>query len=206
MGLGAVAVTAAAAGLAYLAYDTYGAGNLEAVVSKEDGRAYQVQSLPDKQAAADLLAQIGARCTTLLRHLERAQPHDDRTLRLVEKFDAARLSEEPANNPYTSYSVNKGERVVLCLRSRDASRALHDLNTLMFVAIHELAHIATKEIGHPPPFWQAFKWLLVEAVNIGIYQDRDYKAQPQPYCGISITDSPLHTGGGGGEAQAPPKA
>jgi hypothetical protein len=190
--LGPTLVVAAAGGLAFLAYDTYGRGNLEAVTSKVDGRHYDVQALPDKQAAADLLARIAANLATLVRHIEKTQADDPRTLRMVQKFDARRISEEPAGNKFTSYSVNKGERVVLCLRSRDDERALADLNTMTFVAIHELAHICTEELGHPPTFWANFKWLLVDAVNTGIYKDRDYKKKPQTYCGIEITDSPLH--------------
>jgi len=192
MSIGGLVALAAAAGLLFMAYDTYGRGNLETVTSKVDGLAYEVQSLPDKQAAADLLANIVAQLTLLQRHLEKTAAGDPRTLRIAGKFSERRVVEEPANNPFTSYSINKGERIVLCLRSRDAKKELADLNTMMFVAIHELAHICTIEVGHPPAFWTNFKWLLTEAVNIGVFKDRDFKKQPQPYCGITITDSPLH--------------
>lgn len=195
MGPGAIAAALAGAGLLYLTYDTYYRGNLEWVVSRVDGARYEVLSLPDKQAAADLLAEIVAGLKTLLRHLEKTQPEDARTLRIVAKFDAAKVAEEPANNPYTSYSINKGERLVFCLRSRDDKKELADLNTMMFVAIHEFAHIGTEEVGHPPAFWANFRWLLAEAVNIGVFRDKDYKNAPQAYCGIQITDNPLHQSG-----------
>jgi hypothetical protein len=189
---GPIFALAAGAGLLYLTYDTYYRGGLEWVVSRVDGQKYQVLSLPDKQAAADLLAEIVAGLNVLLKHLEKTQPSDARTLRIVQKFDPTKVAEEPENNPYTSYSINKGERLVFCLRSRDAAKELSDLNTMMFVAIHEFAHIATEAIGHPPDFWVNFRWLLAEAVNIGVFRDKDYKKDPQPYCGIKITDNPLH--------------
>jgi len=201
MELGPIVAGLAGAGLLYLTYDTYYRGNLEGVVSTVDGKKYQVMSLPDKQAAADLLAEIVAVLKVLLKHLEKTAADDPRTMRIVTKFDGDQVSEEPENNPYTSYSINKGERLVFCLRSRDEARELADINTMTFVAIHEFAHIATEEVGHPPVFWANFRWLLAEAVNIGVYRDKDYKKNPQPYCGIKITDNPLHqmpTGGKSG--------
>ena len=67
-----------------------------------------------------------------------------------------------------------------------------DEHTLMFVAIHELSHIATKSIGHKTEFWENFKFLLEQAKAAGIHTPRDYKKEPQKYCGITIRDSPAY--------------
>ena len=67
-----------------------------------------------------------------------------------------------------------------------------DPNTLMYVAIHELAHIATKEIGHTPNFWRNFKFLLTQAKLINVYNPIDYKNEPQEYCGMTIKDNPYY--------------
>ena len=192
--IGGIAVFVAGATMLWLAYDTYWSGGLEAVKSKVNGHTYQVRSLPDRQAAADLLANIAAQLQTLVKHLEKTAAGDERTTRLVEKLDVGKISEGPESSKYTSYSINKGERIVFCLRSRDAAtmNEIVDLNTMMFVALHELAHICTLEVGHIPVFWANFKWLLQESINVGVYQDRDYSRAPQAYCGIKITDSPLH--------------
>ena len=40
-------------------------------------------------------------------------------------------------------------------------------------------------------FWEFFKELLIEAINIGVYIKYDYKKSPVKYCGMMITDSPL---------------
>ena len=61
----------------------------------------------------------------------------------------------------------------------------------MFVAIHELAHVITKSIGHTDEFWDNMKFLLKKSVKINIYKKHDYKNNPIPYCGTEITDSPL---------------
>ena len=47
-----------------------------------------------------------------------------------------------------SFNLNKGEKVVLCIRTRDKKEELIEENTITFVAIHELAHVMTKSVGH----------------------------------------------------------
>jgi hypothetical protein len=175
----------------YLVWDTYFTGNLQNVKSSYDGKIYTVQSMPDKEDAADLLAHIGENLTTLVGHLEKIYPDDPRTQKVSKNFNADRISEGVERENYTSYSVNKGERIVFCLRSKDKSKNLVDLNTMMFVALHEIAHIATESVGHTDEFWSNFKWLLQESIQIGIYTKQDFKEKPKKYCGINIESSPL---------------
>ena len=56
---------------------------------------------------------------------------------------------------------------------------LIDENTLAFVAIHELGHVMTESVGHTKEFWQNFKFLLKDAVKLGIYKPVDYKKNPK---------------------------
>ena len=60
----------------------------------------------------------------------------------------------------------------------------------MFVALHELSHIATKSIGHTQEFWNNFKFIIANAKKIGIYTPENYKSAPKMYCGLKITDNP----------------
>jgi hypothetical protein len=177
----------------YLVWDTYFMGKQEKVVSTYDKKTYLVQSLPDKQKAADLLAQIGELLTKMSKYLEKMYPDDERTKRIVMNFNADKISEGTDRDNYTSYSINKGESIVFCLRSRDehTKGKLVDLNTMMFVALHELAHVGSIGIGHNDEFWTNFKWLLNEAIQIGIYKQQDFKTKPVEYCGINIESSPL---------------
>ena len=179
-------------GLAWLLWDTYANGEVEFVKSSMDGKEYLVRSLPDKKEAANLLAQIIDRFQKLLKHLELTQSTDERTVRVIKNLNVDAISEGSENSSYTSYSVNKGEKVVFCLRSRDKNNKLMDINTMMFVALHELAHISSKTVGHDTAFWTNFKWLLENAIQIGIYEKQDFKKKPVEYCGIQITDSPLY--------------
>ena len=75
---------------------------------------------------------------------------------------------------------------------RDGTNHLVDKNTLLYVTIHELAHIMTKSVGHTKEFWDNFKYLLEEAITNGIYQPKDYQHNPKQYCVIVINNSIVH--------------
>ena len=84
----------------------------------------------------------------------------------------------------------KSQTLIASLTST-SSLSLVDINTMMFVAIHELAHIMTKSVGHTPEFWDNMRFLLEEAIKINIYKKQDFSRNPVEYCGTQITDSPL---------------
>ena len=76
--------------------------------------------------------------------------------------------------------------MAFCLDTEKQNGQLIDINTLTFVALHELAHVATKSIGHTDEFWANFKFLLQQAQQIGVYKPIDYSKKPKRYCGMTI--------------------
>ena len=111
--------------------------------------------------------------------------------RLVKNFNPDAFSETTPDAKYTSYSVNKGEKIVFCLRDKKEGEAIVKENIMTFVAIHELGHLMTKSIGHEPEFWNTFKLLLKIAIAHSIYKNIDFNSTPKEYCGVNITDTPL---------------
>ena len=111
--------------------------------------------------------------------------------RLLDNYRTDSLSENTPNSEHTAYSENKGERVVFCLREKTAGEPLMDLNTMTFVALHELSHLMTRTIGHDQEFWDNFRVILRIAIKNGIYQCVDYNMNMTVYCGQPITDTPL---------------
>ena len=172
----------------FLSYYIYKYNKIENITSKIDNRDYEVQIKEDSQEAADLIAKIREKLMTLVDHLKNSYPSDARILRLEKNFNPDNMKEGIDNPKYTSYSVNKGEQIILCLRTKNK---LVDINTMMFVVLHELSHIVTVSIGHTEEFWDNFKWILEESINIGIYVKQDFAKENVEYCGMTITDSPL---------------
>jgi predicted SprT family Zn-dependent metalloprotease len=115
---------------------------------------------------------------------------------LVERYNPQSIMENSMTSPDTSYSENKGEKIVLCLRDKlnPPGYPLVDENTVMFVVLHEMAHLMTASLStgkHTPEFWANFRRLLQDAAQMGIYQPVNYSHSPVSYCGMEITDSPL---------------
>jgi len=176
-----------------------GVGNsqypLVQVKSTVDGKFYRVRDMRDKQQAADLLAKVRLRMKKLYVHLASTFPDKPQVKRLLQRFEAnpERLLEATPDAEHTSYSVNKGESVHLCLRQRQgADENLVNENVMIFVSLHEMAHMITDSVGHEPEFWNNFGWLLKQAENLGVYQYQDFKAHPVRYCGTNITDQPRY--------------
>lgn len=175
----------------FIYYDSAN-NEVEYLTSKLDNNKYLVRKMPDSQKAADMLATIRDKLTKICEYCKEKYPDNESVKRMNKKFNPNNFSETGKNSKYTSYSVNKGEKIVLCMRSRDGKDKLIDENTLTFVSIHELAHIMTKSVGHTEEFWKNFKFLLETAIKMNLYQKEDYSLNPKPYCGITVSDSPLY--------------
>jgi predicted metal-dependent hydrolase len=159
-------------------------------VKASDGKTYRVQNLPDKQDAAERMSEIRANLQKIIQHV--SEYHEEPYKRLVEKFNPDVLEENDLGAQSTSYSENKGEKIVVCLRDKTtAPFPLIDLNTVMFVLIHEMSHLMTSSVGHTPEFWTNFRKLLHECIQIGVYRSVNYSKSPVQYCGMTITESPL---------------
>ena len=165
------------------------------VKSQVDGRKYKVRDLPDKQEAANLLSKVRIRLGKVCDSLAAKYPTKPQVQRMLQNFkaDPDRFLEATPDAKHTSYSVNKGETIHMCLRQRNGpDESLVNEDVIMFVGLHELAHTITRSIGHEPEFWNNFGWLLKEAESLGLYKYQDFKAHPVPYCGVRITDQPRY--------------
>jgi hypothetical protein len=151
--------------------------------------------MPDKLQAANLIASIRKKMSLLYFACIEKFPNKPQVRQWMRNFkpDADRFIEATPDAEHTSYSVNKGEKVHLCLRQREGhNESLMNENIMVFVSIHEMAHIITPTVGHGPDFWNNFAWLLKQAEEIGIYEYQDFKSKPVAYCGLQITDSPSY--------------
>lgn len=117
---------------------------------------------------------------TLTRFVEEFKKEDPMLYKIKNKLRP--LSPDTVDNvtfleDTKSYTINK-KKVYLCLK--DENGEYYDDNMLMFVAIHEMAHVLCDEIGHTDKFQKIFQELLDKASGMGIY---DPSVAPiQNYC------------------------
>jgi hypothetical protein len=166
--------------------------NLKCIIASKDGNRYCVREREKIELAADLLATVTEKCKKIVVYMKETHPNDARVIRLVEGFNPKKISETLPTSELTAYSENKGEKLAFCLNTTKDGNKLIDINTLTFVALHELSHIMTETIGHKQEFWQNFKFLLINAKEANIYQPVDYKKNPKEYCGMKINDNPYY--------------
>lgn len=173
-------------------YSESDAYNLKCIISDVDGERYCVRERASMQLAADLLANTTQKLKDLVAYCAKKHPDNEKVQRMVQKFNPTKISETLPTSEYTAYSENKGEKLAFCLNKQKNGTKLIDINTLTFVAIHELAHVMTTSEGHKQEFWENFKFLLEQAKAANIYDPVDYKKNPEPYCGMDITDNPYY--------------
>lgn len=176
-------------------------------VESFDSNNYLVRNLPDKDKAALMLAEIRSKLLDFVDSLvtqaeKETMGGDDKDsdqelidnykyIKMIQKkLPNSIIKESSAKSEFTSYSVNKGEELVFCLRSKKNNK-LHDINDLMYVAVHEIAHIGCPEIGHTPLFKNINKFLLERAAQVNLYKFENYKVTQKEYCGITLTSNIL---------------
>jgi hypothetical protein len=185
----AVAIGTAAAVL-YAA--TRGPANLT-YTKAPSGKDYLVQDLPDREEAAKRMESLQNKIEKLFSRYrdDPANSMEPRIQMMLERFKPQNMCESDMRDSTTSYSENKGDRIVVCLRQKTKGYPFVEENTVMFVMLHELAHLMTYSIGHTPEFWANFRRILNDAMACGVYQNADYNRSPVPYCGIEINSNPL---------------
>jgi len=169
------------------------------LVEAFDKKKYLVRDLNTKYDSANLLAKLMSNLKVLIITLKRnSDTSDNSEMRkfkpfietIYNKIDNVKVRENEGSNDLTSYSVNKGEELVFCIRSKSDNK-IHDMNELMYVAVHEISHIGCPETGHTRLFAKINLFLLRKALEYGLYHYRDYANQPVEYCGMVLTTSIL---------------
>lgn len=166
-------------------------------VSVIDGKEYAVKKhYKNHQKASDILATLNRINKTVIAHMQKKYANSEEIDAefLAENYNGDVLSEHtPRTTVNTSYVLNKGDLIKLCLRDKETGE-FHDMNTLIFVDLHELSHLLDKEYGHNKTFWRGFQTVLKEAVELGLYKPVDYRKTPTKYCGMTIHSNPYFRG------------
>jgi hypothetical protein len=167
---------------------------------------YVLRKYPDSHKAAELLSRLHSTMINFMRKLKHKYKIDkpgeigantrSRLMvdYLLDNYNPDTFYEnDPQFSTETSYTVNKGDRMYLCLRSKTPPYTLVSYDIMIFVLLHEMAHIANYDgWNHGDDYWAAFKFILHEAVLAGIYTPVDYGKYPVHYCGMLIEYQPLY--------------
>jgi hypothetical protein len=180
--------------ISYKIYSDSDIFQLKCIVSTVDGDKYCVRERKNVQQASDLLAKTTDKMKKVVEYVKEKHSEKENVKRLVKRFNPRKIVETLPTSQYTAYSENKGQKIAFCLnKEKENNNNLIDENTLMFVALHEMAHVASKSIGHNTEFWDNFRFLIEQADEAGLYKPVDYSAANEEYCGMTISSSPYYT-------------
>ena len=150
-------------------------------IKASDGNYYWIRNTGNKEAdikTAEMLSSLNEDIEKLLTVIS----DNEMVERIKKRYKPTRTSEGVVDKRYTSYTINKGEEIIMCLRSRDSDE-LYDKNKLMYVMLHELAHIGSLTKNHNEEFRNNFDYLLAEAQKHGLYTPIN---QQFDYCGLHV--------------------
>ena len=185
--------------LIILIYIFFFRNDVELMKVDVNGEKVLVRKSNDHKECAKTLCELIKRMYLLRDYLVENKNNDDfyeyreYILLLENNFNREKtvIYENNLNSNLTSYNVNKGEQLVFCLRCKD-TKNIHNINLLVYVAVHEMAHSACPELGHTPLFNKIFYFCLNEAVKIKIYEYENYAISPVVYCGMKLNTNILN--------------
>ncbi len=185
-------------------YTEYSRGRLKNTKSTIDNNTYLV--LDGNIKSANILAKLNSIAVQLIDYLKSkyntSSNKNDYVRNLAALYRSTKLKESQwVTKDLTSFTYGRGIFISMCLKNTfnelDGVNGLisgvdSDFNTLIFVFLHELAHIGLDKNGHETNFWQVFKFLLEEAQMCGLYENIDYSKHPIMYCNIAVKYNPYY--------------
>lgn len=187
-----------------------GKSDVVKVKAPSDNAFYFVaDDLPNKEQAADKLAEVNRRSQTLLEALDdklaregSAKTADGkditqniRTLLKKHLGKPVPMAEYHCPNDLTVGSnSDKGALVEMCLRDKADPAVWNSDNTLFRVHVHELAHSADFEYrgdgdaAHGPVFKRLHQYLLGVSEANGLYNCAEYKKSGMRFCGLKLSE------------------
>ncbi|AOM63501.1 putative metal-dependent hydrolase [Heterosigma akashiwo virus 01] len=117
-------------------------------------------------------------------------PDKERSKRMLKRWKTIEVKEILPDDSHIAYLVDKSRILRLCVRKNYTNGEIEDYNTMMFVVLHELAHMMSESYGHNKEFRENFLELIRVAGFLKIYTPTHYSITPVKYCGIEIYTSP----------------
>ena len=162
------------------------------ILKGSDGISYGITSKFGIEKKLNRFVEIRKRINKLVEYCkENDYPDVNRSHRLVERWENANLGETNPLDDTVAFVVDKGREFKVCLTDKETNE-LESLNSTMFVALHEVSHLMSKEWGHGTEFWENFRIILELSIKLGIYEYRNFQNKPDNFCGTVIYSEPCN--------------
>ncbi len=166
--------------------------NVSPFISSYDQKEYSVRKIGNsktRQDAANYLAILKNKADILINYMyENQLPDKETSERIYTRWLNCELKETSSSETSAAYTLNKSSEVRICIR-KDVD-SFEDINTSMFVLLHELSHVASISYNHTEEFKNNFSYITSLASALGLYYPEDFLNEPKSYCGTIINTTP----------------
>ena len=147
----------------------------------------------NKQLAANYLSELSNKVSILVSYMKQnGLPSPEISDRLYKRWSKCKLRETSSSDTSVAFTINKGHEMRICIRS--GAGHFEDINTALFVILHELAHIMSVSYGHNDEFNSNFTYITHLASQLGLYVPENFEESPKRYCGLIINATPCSHG------------
>jgi len=158
-----------------------------------NGIEYLVQISPDSINKANMLAVLDNRVNDFVKYVgDNKLPTKIISKRFINRMKSVKLKETPYNESGAGYTINKGD-IYLCLVNKE-TQILNDVEDVMFVLMHELAHTMSTSYGHGPEFKTNFDFIVKLCVKLKLWKSKDYSKKNVEICGVNVTNGNCDNG------------
>ena len=158
-----------------------------------NGSEYKVAETPNSDLKANMLYELDSKIKILIKHLyDNKLPNEEISNRLSNKMQKIELREIPINETGAGYTINKGH-IYLCLYNKDKNE-MNNIDDVMFVLLHEIAHTMSISYGHGKEFKSNFDYIVKLAVKLELWNKKDYSKDNIDICGVNVTNGNCDNG------------
>lgn len=161
-------------------------------VTASDGTEYMVNPTSPENLAkkAEMLAQCNSTAKKLIDEMNKNNyPSPEVAKRLYERCKNVKINECPDGS--AGYTINKGQIICVCC---EKDNVINDFKDVMFVILHELAHVMSNEYGHGLEFQENFDYITKYAAKLDFWEVVDYSKNNKDICGVLVTSGPCDNG------------
>ena len=145
---------------------------------------------------AERLSRLSSKIDELVLNMKNTQyPSKEVSNRLYNRWEKIRsnpkgLRETSLGETSAAYTVNKNQEMRICVRGKNGNK-FEDENTMMFVCLHECAHVMSESFGHNKEFRENFAHITRRAIDLKLYKYEDFSKNNKDYCNTLITNSSI---------------
>ena len=168
------------------------------LVEAYDNNKYLVVKAEDKnllKQKADTLAKLKKVALTLANKMKTNKiPTAEVANRLYTRLNKIKFTEPKMGDESTAYTLNKDQEISICLIDKITLKII-EFELLVFVLLHELAHVMSVGLGHGEEFQRFFSFIVKLAIKLGLWKDLKFEKENKDICGTMVTTSPCSESG-----------